>query len=134
MGKRWFFILAAGYISILLLASCGTTSRGGTTSQGSASSGNEIHMNDTNFVQTSVTIKKGEGITLITDTLTPHIIANGSWENGSAKSAREPGAPEVKSLQVNGNSSMPIGPFNTAGTFKLYCTIHSGMNLTAVVQ
>ena len=27
-----------------------------------------------------------------------------------------------------------IGPFNTAGTFHLYCTVHQGMNLTVIVQ
>ena len=128
MLKSVFFILVVGCISLFLLASCGTTS------QGSNPSGNEVHMNDTKFVQTSITVKKGESITLIADTLTPHIIANGTWENGTARAAREPGAPEVKSVQVNGNSSTTTSPFNTAGTFNLYCTIHAGMNLTVIVQ
>lgn len=91
-------------------------------------------MNDTNFVPPSITIKKGEQVTLTNDSLaTPHIIANGTWENGSAKPAIEPGVPEVKGLQVSENGSDTVGPFNTAGTFQFYCTIHPGMNLTVVV-
>jgi len=91
-------------------------------------------MNDTQFMQPSITIHKGASIALIATTFTPHIIANGTWDNGQAKAARESGAPEVQNMQVNGNSSSNVGPFTTAGTFKLYCTIHSGMNLTVIVQ
>ena len=118
--------LASGII--LLLSACGTAApaSGGTTSH-------TVHMNGSNFVQSSITIKKGESVTLVADTSTPHIIANGTWENGSPKRAKEPGAPEIMDVQVNGNSSQSIGPFTTAGTFKLYCTIHAGMNLTVQV-
>lgn len=91
-------------------------------------------MNDTQFVQPSITIHKGESVTLVATTFTPHIIANGTWDNGQAKAAKESSAPEVKDMQINGNSSGNIGPFTTAGTFKLYCTIHSGMNLIVIVQ
>jgi len=118
--------LASGII--MLLAACGTAA----PASGVATS-NIVHMNDSNFVQSSITIKKGESVTLVADTLTPHIIANGAWENGSPKRAKEPGAPEITNVQVNGNSSQSIGPFATAGTFKLYCTIHAGMNLTVQV-
>jgi plastocyanin len=61
-------------------------------------------------------------------------VANGTWENGTPHSARELGAPLVKDVQINGAGSQVLGPFTTAGTFKFYCTIHSGMNLTVVVQ
>ena len=91
-------------------------------------------MDDAQFMQPSITIKKGESITLAATTFTPHIISNGTWSSGKAAPAKESGAPEVKDIQINGNSSGNIGPFTTAGTFKLYCTIHSGMNLTVIVQ
>ncbi len=35
--------------------------------------------------------------------------------------------------QVNGGT-VEIGPFNTAGEFDIYCTIHVDMNLTVVVE
>jgi len=128
MFRKLFVILALCSVIALLLAACDTADSATSTA------GNTVHMNDTNFVQASITIKKGERLTLIDDALTPHVIANGTWENGTAHSAREPGAPLVKDVQINSNSSQTIGPFTTAGTFKLYCTIHSGMNLTVVVQ
>ncbi len=91
-------------------------------------------MNDADFVQSSVTIKKGESVTLIADTFIAHTLANGTWMNGMAKTAREAGAPTIDNVSIAGNSSGAIGPFNTAGTYKIYCTVHPGMNLTIIVQ
>jgi len=127
MLRNLAVILVLGSVIILLLGACGSASSPASTTS------NTVHMNSTQFVQASVTIKKGESVTLVADTLTPHIIANGAWENGSPKRAKEPGAPDIMDVQVNGNSSQSIGPFTTAGTFKLYCTIHAGMNLTVQV-
>ena len=128
MLKKLFVILGVSCIITALLVACGSSSN---TNAGP----NPVHMSSTNFVRNSITIKKGECITLINDDLFgSHTIANGTWENGTAHSAREPGAPLVKDVQINGTSSQALGPFTTAGTYKLYCTIHSGMNLTVVVQ
>ena len=128
MLKKVFAILALCSVIPLLLVACGTTGSAASTA------GSAVHMNNTQFVQASITIKKGESLTLIDDSSTPHIIANGTWENGTARAATEPGAPQVKDVQVSGSGSQTIGPFTTAGTFKLYCTIHPGMNLTVIVQ
>ncbi len=76
----------------------------------------------------------GGSLTLVDDASAAHSIANGSWVNGSAQPSQEPGAPVVNNLQINGNASQTIGPFNTAGTYHLYCTWHPGMNLTVIVQ
>ena len=133
MSKKLLALLMLCGAITLVLVACSVTG----TSSGAASSGGsgkQVHMNDTNFIQASLTIKKGERITLIDDSLTPHIIANGIWENGTAKPAREPGAPEVKDVQINGYSQDAIGPFTTAGTYHFYCTVHPGMNMTVVVQ
>jgi plastocyanin len=70
----------------------------------------------------------------VADTLVAHTISNGTWDNGTPKPTKEPGAPLVDNVSVGGNSSATIGPFASAGTFKLYCTIHPGMNLTVIVQ
>ena len=128
MSKKLFALLVLGSVIAFLLVACATTSTD------TSSAPNQVHMNATNFVSSSITINKGERITLIDDTLVPHTIADGTWENGTAKLASEPGAPEVKDVQINGSSSASIGPFTAAGTFHLYCTIHSGMNLTVIVQ
>ena len=128
MFRKLFVLLALCGVMALLLAACDIGGSAPSTAE------NPIHMNDTNFARASITIRKGERLTLIDDAFSPHIVANGTWENGTAHSAREPGAPLIKDVQINGTSSQAIGPFTTAGTFKLYCTIHSGMNLTVVVQ
>jgi len=85
------------------------------------------------FLQSTVTVKKGSKLTLTDDGQFLHILGNGAWVNNSPQQATESGAPSIQNLNVNGNS-VEIGPFNTAGTFHIYCTIHSGMNLIVVVQ
>jgi plastocyanin len=92
-----------------------------------------VHMGISNFAQSSVTITKGSKLMLIDDGSYPHILSNGTWKNNTPHPATEAGAPAVQNLQVNGNS-VEIGPFNTAGTFHIYCTIHPGMNLAVIVQ
>jgi plastocyanin len=72
-------------------------------------------------------------LTLIDDSSAQHIIKNGTWNGNTPQPKNEPGAPTVD-VTLNGNDSATIGPFNTAGTFQLYCTIHPGMNLTVNVQ
>ncbi len=127
MSKKLLAILGLSCFITVLLVACGNS--------GASAGPNPVHMSGTNFVQNSITIKKGERITLINDDLFgSHTIANGSWENGTAKSQDEPGAPQVKDLQISGSGQGTLGPFTTAGTFHFYCTIHSSMNLTVVVQ
>ena len=92
-----------------------------------------VHMGAGNFLQSSVTIPKGSKLLLVDDVSSLHILANGSWQNGVAKPVDESGAPRVNNVQVNGNS-IEIGPFNTAGTYHIYCAVHQGMNLTIIVQ
>jgi plastocyanin len=103
------------------LAACGATHGTGP---------NDVHMDGDSFVQKSVTIKRGESITLIADTFVPHIIVNGS----EAHPQQEPGAPEVKNLRIDGNSLATIGPFDETGTFVFHCTLHAGMELTVSVR
>jgi plastocyanin len=92
-----------------------------------------VHMGAGSFLQSSVTIPKGSKLLLVDDVAALHILVNGSWQNGVPKPANEPGAPTVNNLQVNGNS-VEIGPFATAGTYHIFCTVHQGMNLTVIVQ
>jgi len=109
----------------VLVESCGGSGGGST----------DVHMGNTTFVQSSVTISKGDSINLIDDMAVVHIISNGSWMNGAPVPASEPGAPTVSNLQFNSAcQSQMIGPFNTAGTYHLYCSVHQGMNLTVIVQ
>jgi plastocyanin len=92
-----------------------------------------VHMGPTDFEQRSITIQQGQMVNLVDDASSTHIITNGSWVNGVATPAKESGAPTVNQTYT-GNDSAAIGPFNTSGTYHLYCTIHPGMNLTVIVK
>lgn len=92
-----------------------------------------VHLSATNFNQPTVTISKGSKLLLVGDTSVLHILDNGSWQNGIAHKAQETGAPLVNNLQVSGNS-VEIGPFNTAGTYHIFCIVHQNMNLAVIVQ
>jgi len=126
MHKKILIGLALFSLITVSLAACGIKDL-------SNASGPSVHMNGTNFVQSSITIHKGDMLNLVDDASSTHIITNGSWVNGVAKPMVEPGAPSINQQYI-GNDSSPVGPFNTAGTFHLYCTIHQNMNLTVIVQ
>ena len=118
-------LLLLSLVTVFVIA-CGGSSGSGST---------DVHMGNTTFTQSSVTISKGSSLNLIDDGAVTHIISNGSWVNGTPMPATEPGAPKVNNLQfTSAGQSQAIGPFNTAGTFHLYCTVHQNMNLTVVVQ
>ena len=124
------FLLA---YTLLILLACLSTACASTPGAGSSDQAT-VHMSETQFVPTSITIQKGDRLTLVDDVAVVHIIANGRWDSyGNQRPDIEPGAPTVQA-QFNGNDQQSIGPFITVGTFHLYCTIHINMNLTVVVK
>ena len=136
-------ILAVLALGTILLAACsrpGTVvgnggGNGGTTptATGGCATGT-VHMTATNFAQNCVNIAKGSKLTLIDDVQIVHIITNGMWDSsGNTVLMKEPGAPTVPNVQIGGGSK-DIGPFTTAGTFHIFCTIHTGMNLVVHVS
>ncbi|MBO0795273.1 MAG: hypothetical protein J2P36_30635 [Ktedonobacteraceae bacterium] len=125
-----YFILLLTLLSLATFLFVGCDSSTQTVSNGP----NTVHMNETKFLPATITIKKGESITIVNDVSVVHLIQNGTWTNsGSAKPGQETGAPKVE-LQINGSATQTAGPFTTAGTFQLYCIVHPGMNLTVIVQ
>jgi plastocyanin len=96
-------------------------------------SGPTVKLTAANFVQDTITIKQGESITFLNETTSPHVIENGTWKDGVAQPEAESGAPAVN-MNIEANESATTPPFETAGTFKLYCPIHPGMNLTVMVE
>lgn len=125
----------------IALTACGNASvgsaSGGSNNVPSSADGTgnpAVHMQNTTFIQPSITIQTGQSVTLIADTYAPHRIANGTWEADLAKPAREPGAPTVADLEIPDHASGSIGPFSTAGTFQFYCILHQKMNLVVVVN
>ncbi|GAC1432979.1 MAG: hypothetical protein NVS4B1_24110 [Ktedonobacteraceae bacterium] len=117
-------------IATLVFAACS-----GIAGDSAGSDSNTVHMTDSTFGRPSITIAKGSKLTLISDTSQAHIIDNGTWSSDGLPHPKiEPGAPVIKDAQFLDNSPQSFGPFNTPGTYQLYCTIHTGMNLTVIVK
>jgi plastocyanin len=119
-------VLAAALLPILF-AACTIEN------EASLPTGPSVHMGSTDFDVSTTTIQKGQSLTLINDASDEHIITNGTWDGAVQKPGKENGAPTVN-VTFNGQQSQSIGPFNMAGTFHIYCTIHQEMNLTINVQ
>lgn len=124
--KLLFGVVLLGLFSVLF-AACAIVD---TANQ---ASGPTVDMGGTTFIQSSIHLPKGSMLNLVDQASSPHIITNGSWVSGTAKPHVESGAPTINQ-QFNGLDSAAVGPFSTAGTFHLYCTIHQNMNLTVIVQ
>lgn len=92
-----------------------------------------VHLEPGTFLQPTVTITKGSKLLLIDDGAFTHVLTNGVWANGAVTPANEPGAPPVINRSIT-DGQMEIGPFTTAGTFHLACTLHQGMTLTILVK
>jgi plastocyanin len=133
---RWFSPALAGMIGVLLgailLGAFGPTLG---TAPAAATTGGEptVHLGIGSFLQSSVSVPKGSKLLLVDDGQFEHNLSNGSWMNGQIQPEKQPGAPTVNHLAINGKS-VEIGPFTTAGTYHIYCSIHTGMTLTVHVQ
>jgi plastocyanin len=117
-------LILLGLLTVVL-ASCSIR-------EASPVSGPTAKLMGADFLQDTMTIKKGESIIFMNESTSPHIIENGAWVGGSMKKEVETGAPTVN-MNIAANADETTPPFNTAGTFKLYCPIHPGMNLTVIV-
>jgi plastocyanin len=126
-----FTTFVVGMIVVsLIVAANPPTSAASTTTNGEPT----VHMSATDFVQNVVLVPKGVKLRLVDDGNVEHVLRNGFWKaDGAPESSVEPGAPVVRDVTVNGGS-IEVGPFATAGVYHIYCTIHSQMNLTIVVQ
>ena len=96
-------------------------------------SGPQVQMGGSNFIQPTIIVKKGQTLTLVDTSSAAHVIANGTWQGGAQKHLQEAGAPTVN-LNFVGSDTHTTPAFTTAGTFHIYCTVHSGMNLLVTVQ
>src|SRR5437868_5196591 len=120
MYKKILVVLVVFGVLTALLAACSIRDEGGAT-------GPAVHMGGANFLVPSITIHKGDMLNLIDDAPVPHEIFNGTWVTSQKLDKKvESGAPVVNDLKFNGNDSGSIGPFNAAGTFHFYCSIHPG--------
>ena len=136
-----FFAMFA--LGSILLAACSiqgapTTSAGGSTptgnTGGSANCANgTVHTLATTFQESCVNVAKGASLQVVPSVPSFHNLVNGSWVNGNQVPMKEAGAPTINNVQVT-SSTISIGPFTTAGTYHIECTVHPNMNLTIIVN
>ena len=130
-------IFALGSILLVACARPGTvtpgTGGGGSTPSAPSCPSGTVHTLATSFQESCVNVAKGSSLKIVPSVTSLHIFANGSYVNGSPQPANEPGAPVLNNVQLT-SSPITIGPFTTAGTFHIYCTVHVGMNLTINVK
>src|SRR5438067_1458867 len=132
-------VLAIGSIFFIACTRPGTAptasgNGGNTPKTGGGGGGTTVHMGNSTFLVPTTTIPKASKLTLVNDVAVPDIIQNGTYNaNRTPKQTKEPGAPTVN-VNFSGSDTKDIGPFTTAGTFHLYCTIHVNMNLTVTVK
>ena len=123
------FVVGMMVVSLIVAANPPTSAASPTTNGEPT-----VHMSATDFVQNVVLVPKGAKLLIVNDSSVEHILQNGAWDaNGTPHALVEPGAPTLHSIDITGGSQ-EIGPFTTAGAYHIYCTIHTGMNLTIVVQ
>ena len=136
-SQRWlqpFLTGLTGIVVGMLILSALAAANPATSSASSTSNGEpSVHMTLDKFSPNVVLLPKGSRLLVVDDASVEHILQNGAWTNGTARTIAESGAPVVHNVDITGGS-VEIGPFNTAGIFHIYCTIHPGMNLTIVVQ
>lgn len=134
--QRWlqpFLMGLTGIVVGMLIVAALAAANPATSSASSTGGEPTVHMTADSFAQNVVLVPKGSRLLIVDDTSVEHILQNGMWTNNTPRTITESGAPLVHNVDITGGS-VQIGPFNSAGTYHIYCTIHQGMNLTIVVQ
>lgn len=131
--------LAIFALSSMLLAACSSqgTPTQGTPANSGGGNGNcangTVHTLATTFQEACVNVAKGSSLQVVPTVQSLHILTNGSWVNGNQVPMKETGAPTINNVQLT-SGTISIGPFTTAGTFHIFCTVHPNMNLTVIVN
>lgn len=148
---RWFLPILTGmiglFLGVLLIGaivqpssaiatpSHTVASQASTNATRDANGNTVVHMGTVNFAQSAVTVTKGKKLKLIDDGSFEHILSTGSWVNRQPVLLQQAGEPAVHNVDLkNTGASVEIGPFTTAGTYHVLCTLHVSMTLTIIVQ
>jgi plastocyanin len=130
-NKVTWLALMVSVVGLLVFSSCSNSSSptssygsgsGGSSSGGSGSGGNPspgtVNMTYTSFTPSNLSVAKGSTVTWMNQDGITHTTTSdaGDWD-----------------LSVPSGASKTV-TFNTAGTFKYHCSIHSYMTGTIVVQ
>jgi hypothetical protein len=82
------------------------------------------------FSPSAISLTKGEKLTIVDSGAYHHNLSMGRWINGQPVLQNQPGAPSLRNKDVTAaEQTVILGPFNTAGTFYLICSLHHNMML-----
>jgi plastocyanin len=90
----------------------------------------DLGMVTRDFAKDTVTLHRGERLTLVNDSNAVHVIGPGVDTHIRSP---ERGVPMTGFHLMQTNSTYTTGPWMTLGTFYLTCSVHSGMTLKVVV-
>lgn len=127
MSQKVIAGISGMVLAVFLLSACGVENS-------STASGPQVRMGLSTFIDTTVTIQKGQSIVLVDTVTSTHVITNGTWKGSTPIPENEPGAPAINVTVANAGQQQSIGPFTSSGNFQLYCTVHPGMNLDVSVK
>lgn len=129
---------AVALLPLLLLlafgiAACGQAASSSTGNGSGSTASNEVTTSATAFIQSSITITKGQSVHFVDEQSgAMHIICIG--KQGQCDS----GAKGPQELVGNGITIQPGQshdvPFDTPGTYPITCPIHPDMNMTVTVR
>jgi hypothetical protein len=86
------------------------------------------------FGPSSISLTKGENLTIVDSGAYHHNLSMGRWINAQPVLQNQPGAPRLTNKDVNAaGQTVMLGPFNIAGTFYLICSLHHNMMLMIIV-
>lgn len=128
------FLLACARPGTASTSSSSAASSSSSSSSSSCPSGDTVKTGTSSFEQTCIALAKGGTLQVVQDQTSYHILDYGQWSGTTAQPQAAPaGAPTMKNLTLSG-PNVSVGPFTTAGTYHIYCTVHPGMNLTVEVK
>jgi len=95
---------------------------------------NTVALGVGSFSSSSISLSKGEKLTIVDSGPYHHSLSMGHWINGQPVLQNQSGAPSLTNKDVNAaGQTVMLGPFNTAGTFYLMCSLHHNMMLKIIV-
>lgn len=115
-------------VGLLMLGACGTSSSTG----GTTTSSNTVTLGQTNFDQTSITIKAGTALTFDDTNGAFHMLCLGHNQQCDT-SATGPKNLEGSGFAISPGQKQSV-TFTTSGTYQITCSVHPNMNLTVIVQ
>lgn len=95
---------------------------------------NTVSLEVGSFSQTSISLAKGQNLTIVDSGAYHHNLSMGQWIDGQPVLQDQSGAPTLVNKDMNASgATIVIGPFNTAGTFYMLCSLHHNMQLKIIV-